>query len=351
MSQSISPNRGSLAVSEKRKEAAHEVAQLLKPGCRVALTTHVNADGDGCGSEVALWHLLKAQGVDVVLTNPTPYPKRYRFLLNGIEDADKTSRAVRELDDADVVVALDISDLGRLGHLAQRISERAVPVVCIDHHLSDGVLPPGPRMVDPEACATGELVFDLGRSLDWPLAPEAAMALYVAILTDTGGFRFSNTSARALRIAAELIELGTDPEQIYRDVYAQEPEGRIRLLAELADTLVVEQELGLAWLTVPYGALERYNLGGDDLEGIVELPRSIRGIRLALLFRPLANGKIKVSFRSVGNVSASGLAEQFGGGGHLKAAGASVEGDLAEVQRRVLSAARTVLGDRQVARD
>ena len=346
MSQNIPHDHDSLAVSEKRKAAAHEVAQLLKPGCRVALTTHVNADGDGCGSEVALWHLLKAQGVDVVLANPTPYPERYRFLLNGIEDADKTSRAVRQLDDADVVVALDISDLGRLGNLAQRISERGVPVACIDHHVSGGVLPPGPRMIDPEACATGELVYDLGRSLDWPFSPEIARALYVAILTDTGGFRFSNTSARTLRIAAELIDLGTDPEQIYRDVYAQEPEGRIRLLAELADTLVVEQELGLAWLTVPRGALERYNLGGDDLEGIVELPRSIRGTRLALLFRPLANGRIKVSFRSVGNVSASGLAEQFGGGGHLKAAGASVEGDLAEVQRRVLGAARTALGDR-----
>jgi phosphoesterase RecJ-like protein len=183
--------------------------------------------------------------------------------------------------------------------------------------------------------------------LNWELGFEAARALYVAILTDTGGFRYSNTTARSLRIAAELIDWGIDPEEIYREVYASEPEGKIRLLSEVADTLVVDSDIGMAWITVPPGALERNRVEADHLEGIVELPRSIRGIRLAMLFRPLANGRTKVSFRSVGNVNAAGLAEQFGGGGHFKAAGASIEGDLVEVQQRVLQAARRFLGDKR----
>jgi len=314
----------------------------LVPGMRVALTTHVNADGDGTGSEVALWHFLTGLGVRAVITNPTPFPNRYRFLLEGAPGADKSGEAVKHLERADVILVLDISDVGRLGHLGQVLARRQVPVACIDHHLSNGSLPVGPRMVDATACATGELVHDLASASGWTVGLEAARALYVAILTDTGGFRFSNTSPRALRIAAHLLELGLDPEEIYRDVYANESEGKIRLLAEVLETLVVEPNRQLAWVTIPPRALERHKVDADELEGVVEFARSIRGVRLAILFRELANGRIKVSFRSVTGVDVAALAESFGGGGHRRAAGASLEGSLAEVQARVLAVARSV---------
>jgi phosphoesterase RecJ-like protein len=329
----------------QRTKAARKVVELLQPGSRIAITTHVNADGDGAGSEVALWRLLTQVGVRAVITNPTPFPGRYSFLLEGITEADKTAQAVRHIDRADAVVVLDISDLGRLGQVGQRIAARGIPVACIDHHLSDGDLPSGPRMVDADACATGELVYDFARAVGWDLTPGVAKALYVAILTDTGGFRYSNTTSRTLRVAADLLDRGLDPEDIYREVYASEPEGRVRLVGEVADTLVVEPELGLAWVTVPPGALERHGLDAEHLEGVVELPRSIHGVRLALLFRRLANGRVKVSFRSMGRVNAASLAERFGGGGHRKAAGASVEGSLNEVQERVLGAARATLAE------
>jgi phosphoesterase RecJ-like protein len=342
-SSSKKPRRRGVAVPKDRRVAAKEVAALLTPGTRVALTTHVNADGDGAGSEVALWHLLTAQGVRAVIANPTAYPDRYGFLLGGVEDADKTKDAGRHIRRADVILVLDISDLGRLGHLGNIVRETQVPVACVDHHLSNGSLPSGPRLVDASACATGELVYDLARSAGWSINPEAARALYVAILTDTGGFRFSNTTSRTLQVAAHLLEHDLDAEEIYREVYASDPEGRVRLLGEVLDTLVVEAERGLAWVTVPPGALKRHSVGAEQLEGMVELPRSIRGTRLALLFRELANGRIKVSFRSVGEVNVAELSERFGGGGHRKAAGASVEGTLAEVQSIILAAAREVL--------
>ena len=327
----------------ERAKAARKIAELFQPGVRIALTTHVNADGDGAGSEVGLWRLLTEYGVRAVITNPTPFPQRYRFLLDGIGAADKTAQAVRHIEKADVVVVLDISDLGRLGHLGRRIAERGVPVACIDHHLSNGDLPAGPRLVDANACATGELVYDFAKAVGWDLTPDVARALYVAILTDTGGFRFSNTTSRTLRVAADLLDRGLEPEDIYREVYASDPEGRVRLVGEVTNTLVVEPELGLAWVTVPPGALERYGLDAEHLEGVVELPRSIEGVRLALLFRGLANGRIKVSFRSMGSVDVAALAAQFGGGGHKRAAGASLEGSLNEVQERVLEIARTTL--------
>src|SRR3989454_6533898 len=329
-----------------RARAAAEVGATLAPGRRVVLTTHVNADGDGVGSEVGLWHLLRARGVNPVIANPTPVPERFHFLLP--DGADTSGGAVKQLERAEVIVVVDISDLGRLGDLAHAVRTRGVPVVCIDHHVSKGSLPPGPRLLAPEATATAELVFDLASALDWPLSPEAARALYVGILTDTGGFRFSNTSARALRIAGALLERGVDPESIYERVYASAPEGRVRRLAEVLETLVVEPEVGLAWVTVPPDALDRHGATPDDLDGIVEFPRSIAGVRLALLFRQIANGRGKVSFRSMGGVNAADLAHRFGvgGGGHAKAAGVSFEGSLADVQGKVLAAAREYLGGR-----
>jgi phosphoesterase RecJ-like protein len=195
-------------------------------------------------------------------------------------------------------------------------------------------------LIDPAATATAELVYDLAVALDWSLIPECARALYVGILTDTGGFRFSNTTPRALRVAAALLEVGVNPESIYEQVYASAPEGRVRLLAEVLQTLVVEADAGMAWVTVPPGALERHGAEADDLDGIVEFARSVAGTRLALLFRQLANGRVKVSFRSRGPVDVADLAQRFGGGGHVKAAGASLEGAMGEVQETVLAAAR-----------
>jgi bifunctional oligoribonuclease and PAP phosphatase NrnA len=334
-----------VSIPADRARAAQEIAVLLAPGARVALTTHVNADGDGIGSEVALWHLLTARGLRAGIANPTPIPERFHFLLPEGVGADRSDRAAREIESADVVIVLDISELSRLGDLARSIT-RSQAVACIDHHVSQGSLPAGPRLVAPEAAATAELVFDFASAVGWPLSPAAARALYVGILTDTGGFRFANTTPRALRVAGALLEGGVDPESIYESVYASAPEGRIRLLVEVLDTLVVERAHGLAWVTVPPDALQRHRATADDLDGLVEYPRSIAGVRLALLFRQLANGKVKVSFRSLGDVDVAELAHQFGGGGHRKAAGASLDGTLADAQASVLAAARTYLNGR-----
>jgi phosphoesterase RecJ-like protein len=326
-----------------RAAAARTLAAALVPGQRVCLTTHVNPDGDGLGSEAGLAHLLRDRGIDAIITNPTPTPTRFEFLFDDLPGVDRTKEAIRELRRADTLVVLDISDLGRLGMLGETVRDRGVPVACVDHHVSEGILPNGPRYLDPGAAATGELIFELAVANGWTLTQEAARGLYVAILTDTGGFRFSNTRPRTLRVAAELLEVGVDPEEIYLEVYARAPEGRPRLFAEALQTLVVEPDYGLAWVTVPPGAIERLGVSSDDLEGVVEFPRSIEGVRMALLFREVSQGRVKVSLRSVGDVDVAAFSKRFGGGGHTKAAGLALPGSLAEVQSTVLTAARAFL--------
>ena len=334
-----------LSLSPEKIAQAQAFAAALRPGQRVCITTHVNPDGDGIGSEVGLVHLLRAQGVDAIVTNPSPTPPRFSFLFEGLPGVDRSGEAVKELRRADLIIVLDISDLTRLGMLIETVKNRGVPVACVDHHVSVGVLPPGPRYLDAEAAATGELIYELAKANGWPVTEAVARALYVAILTDTGGFRFSNTRARTLRVAADLLEAGVDNEEIYLEVYARAPEGRPRLFAEALQTLVVENEYGLAWVTVPPGAIERLGVSSDDLDGVVEFPRSIEGVRMALLFREISQGRVKVSLRSVGDVDVAAFAKPYGGGGHTKAAGLSLTGSLAEVQATILKAAREFLAN------
>src|SRR5437879_2326172 len=210
-------------VPPERASAAQTVAAVLTPGRRVALTTHVDPDGDGVGSEVALWHLLSARGLKPAIANPTPVPERFAFLLPA--GADHSERAAKEIEAADVVVVLDISELSRLGDL-QRAIKQSHAVACIDHHVSPGSLPEGPRLVAPEAAATAELVFDLASALGWSIGPEAARALYVGLLTDTGAFRFANTSPRALRVAAALLARGGTPQSLRESGSGSPPERR-----------------------------------------------------------------------------------------------------------------------------
>ena len=332
-----------LTLSPDKAAQAQAFATALRPGQRVCITTHVNPDGDGIGSEVGLVHLLRAQGVDAIITNPSATPPRFSFLFDGLPGVDRSAEAVKELRRADLIIVLDISDLTRLGMLIETVKNRGVPVACVDHHVSVGVLPPGPRYLDPDAAATGELIYELAKANGWNVTEQVARALYVAILTDTGGFRFSNTRARTLRVAADLLEAGVDNEEIYLEVYARAPEGRPRLFAEALQTLVVENEHGLAWVTVPPGSIERLGVSSDDLDGVVEFPRSIEGVRMALLFREISQGRVKVSLRSVGDVDVAAFAKPYGGGGHTKAAGLSLTGSLAEVQATVLKAAREYL--------
>lgn len=330
-----------LAVPAARRDAIHELAREFTSGRQVALSTHMNADGDGCGSEAALADLLGQCGLSVHVVNPTAWPSLFDFLLT--EDLDWTARGTSALAGIDLLIVLDISDVKRLGALAESVRRLDVPKLVIDHHLASDEPAGTIALSDTTACATGELVYDLACELDLRITPHIARALYAALLTDTGAFRFSNTTPRCHAIAAELLAAGVNPEEIYQRVYASAPAGRLRLLAEVLSTLDVDERLGLTWLSMPAGTLERHAVRPEDLDGIVEHARSIAGTRMALFFRDLGYGKVKVSLRSTGDVDVNRFARSFGGGGHARAAGALVTGSLDEVRDRVVDAARAFL--------
>ena len=330
-------------ISGDRRAAIRRIADELKPGRRVALTTHINADGDGCGSESGLARLLVEQGMHAHVVNPTPWPELFRFLL-GDDVKDRTSEGAAALKNIDLLIVLDISDVKRLGALADAVKSLTVPRLVIDHHIPSSDRAGDVVLADTAACATGELVYDLACELGYKITPRAAMSLYTAILTDTGGFRFSNTSPRCHAVAADLLAAGVDPEEVYQRVYASAPVGRLRLLAEVLQTLGVDEAKGLTWLSMNAGALEHHDVRQEDLDGIVEHARSIAGTRMALFFRDLGHGKVKVSFRSVGGTDVNAFARRFGGGGHAKASGAMLPGTLDEVRDLVVEAARAMMG-------
>jgi phosphoesterase RecJ-like protein len=332
-----------LAVAPHRAAGAHRIAEVLNGAKRVALTTHINADGDASGSVAAVARLLPQLGVTVVVVNPTPWPSIFSFLL-GDDVNDQSPRGAKALADVDALLVLDVSDMSRLGALADPARRLKVPKLVIDHHVPSDEPAGELAMDDPTACATGELIYDLAQTLGLTITPPVAESLYTAILTDTGGFRYANTTPRCHAIAAQMLSRGVDPETMYRRIYASLSPGRIFLLRDALDTIGHDPDHGISWICVTADALHKYDASPEDLDGIVEHPRSIAGTRLALFFRDLGHGKVKVSFRSTGDVDVNRFAKQFGGGGHAKASGALVVGGLEHVRDTVVAAARRYVG-------
>lgn len=320
------------------------VLELLGGAKSVVITTHANADGDGAGSEVALAAFLRARGTEAWIVNPTPFPESFAFLL---PDPDwvipaKGDEARRRCREADLAVVVDTAEVPRIGRVKSLIRE--LPKVVIDHHPPGGKPIEGVVFRDTAACATGALVFELIDRAGGPWSEVVARALYFAVLTDTGGFRFTNTDPRCFRVAARLVELGAAPEALHRAAYGSFRPRRFELLREALATLTVHESGRMAWMTVPKEAYDRLGATVEDLEGFVDVPRDIAGVEVAVLFRTTADGRIKVSLRSRPPVDVNVIAAELGGGGHVRAAAAVVGGVPEEVVERVVGRLEEGLG-------
>lgn len=336
-----------LAVPAHRREPLARILAQLQDRRQIVLTTHVNADGDGAGCEAAVAAWLAKLGKRVTIVNPTPYPAQFRYLIGDpawvVELAD--ARASVVLQQADALFVLDTGEPKRIGKVLGA-SRTGTPILVLDHH------PPsvpgfktGVSLLDPAACATGELVYDLLLQADlsnpWPSI--CCDGLYAALVTDTGSFRFSNTTPRTHALAGDLISRGVDPEAAYRKLFATVPLRRIQLLRQVLDTLEVDAEAPITCVSIPRAVMQETGATADDMDGLVEHARSIEGTEVALLFRETSDGGTKVSLRSNGDLDVNAIARQFGGGGHIKASGAVVNAPLAEARARVLAATRAAL--------
>jgi bifunctional oligoribonuclease and PAP phosphatase NrnA len=330
-----------------RVAALQQMLARLEGKERVVLTTHVNADGDGTGSQVALASWLRGRGTEAVVVNPTPWPENYRFLLpepSWVAERD-TPEAERALAEMELLVVLDTGEPGRIGALRKHAEPDRTLV--IDHHPEGPDALRGEGVRDPSAAATGELVFELLELAGHTGAdPVVDLALYVAIVTDTGSFRYSNTTPHTHKIAGELLRRGVDPESVFQRLFATAPRARLELLREALGTLETHPEAPVTWMVVTDEMLRRTGTGGEDLDTLLEQARSVRGTEVAILFRELPDGGTKVSLRSSGGADVNALARRFGGGGHVKAAGALVGGGLKKVVREVVAAAAEAAGAR-----
>lgn len=307
----------------------------------VVLTTHMNPDADGVGSAVGLLAWLRDRSAEAWFVPPTPFPGRYRFLLPEEEWHLPASspEARRACEAADLVVVVDAGDLRRLGRVKRMVEGR--PTVVVDHHTTPTRPIPGDRLVDTRACATAELVHDILLAAGAPPTPAIDTALYAAIVDDTGSFAYGNVTPDTHLIAAELVHRGVDVVGIHRQLYESMEPRRLELLRACLGELRAED--GLSWITVPHRAYRDLKATSDDLEGLVDYPRGLRGVEVAMLFRTTHEGATKVSFRSNGSVDVDGIARSFGGGGHAKAAGALVRRPLEEVRPEVVDAARALM--------
>lgn len=325
--------------------AFEDVLSAIEPAQRLVITTHINSDGDGCGSAIALVAWLRDRGKEASIITPTPYPGLYEYLLPDpawvLAPGEDEAKALCK--EADLAIVVDTGEIPRIGRVRPLIAH--LPTVVIDHHPEGGRSIEGVSLRVPEAAAAGELVYELIDRSGGPWSGEMADALYAAIITDTGGFRFSNTTANTLRIAAELVDRGVNPEAAYRNAYGSVPLRRLRLLSSALKTLEVDDAGRVAWMTIPREEYETLGMQPDDLDGVVDYPRGVEGVEVGLLFRTTEGGGTKISFRSNGGVDVNALARQFGGGGHARAAGAHVNEALDKVRSETVEATCTAVRD------
>lgn len=331
-----------IAVPAHRLESAKRIAKALEAAESVAVCTHVGGDGDGWGSASALAHHFLPLGTDVRLLAATPYPDRLRFLLpEGLEPLGPGDRGNEVLRTAAAQVVVDASELGRLGEFAPDFDPARTLV--IDHHpVGSSRIEAVESLIDPDATATTELVYDILSQSDAPIGPAAAQALYVGLVTDTGSFRYSNSTPRTHRLAAELIEVGIDIEFVYGPLFGTLTGGELGTLQAALAGLQRDADGRISWISLASSVAEQFG-GLDDYERVIDFVRNLVGTEIAVLFRDLGNGLVKISLRSNGAADVSVVAHSLGGGGHRKAAGAEVRGDLSELTRRVLEACRKQL--------
>ncbi len=303
---------------------AEQVLCMLDRARRIVITTHVNPDGDALGSEYALLNYLKRTGADARIVNASPVPANLAFLNTGgvfEEYRVKDHRAL--LRNAELAVFLDLNSPDRAGVVADEILAGAAGTLVIDHHLEPKPFA-GAYFLDAAACATSEILYYL-LHCELGMPPGTALALYVGIMTDTGSFRFERTTPRVHRITANLLEAGVNPSWVYRRVHEEYSYGRTLLVGAALSSLRVICKGTATLMLVRHDDFRKTGTSLEDLENIVQLGLAIRGVEATALLAEVEEG-VKISFRSRGETAIQPLAREFGGGGHMSAAGATVKG-------------------------
>jgi len=296
------------------------------------IASHVRLDGDALGSELALYQMLYNMGKEVVVYNQDETPGNYRFLPGSVKIVHKLPPPEKR----DAVFVLDCSELERTGDEASLIGSMH-NVINIDHHVSNSNFG-DIILVDHNASSTAELLYGLMLKMDIDITRDIATNLYAAIVTDTGGFCYGNTRKYTLIAAGNLVGRGADPQWISENIYESNPLSKIRLLAKVLDTLAFDRYKKVGYMIVYRRDISDAGALLEHTEGFVDIPRSIDGVEVSILFTELSEHQFKLSLRSKRKVNVERVARTFGGGGHVNAAACLIDGDFKTVLQRVLTA-------------
>lgn len=319
-------------------QAAPAIHDAIASKEHILLITHVNPDGDAIGSLLGLGLYLEQQGHIVTMVAPTALPL-YALRLQQVDRVQVYNENRTLPASADLVILVDTGDVQRIGRVYEEQRQYLLtrPLVIIDHHVTnsgEGIV----NLVDPSLSSTCELLFHLLCAWNAWITPDVATALLMGVITDTQSFKTSNTTPSALRTAADLIERGADRELIMKDVYSNIPFETAKLLSlALAE---LKRDGAIAWTHVSQKMMQQAGADDEASAEVTDYISNLGGFKATALLRERRDGSVKISLRSVPGIDVSAVAQQFGGGGHRQAAGATLEGPLAEAEERLLAALR-----------
>jgi bifunctional oligoribonuclease and PAP phosphatase NrnA len=330
-----------------------KASEMIESARRILVTTHVRPDGDAIGCLAAIKAVIEStptadsgtrQVQMLFLSNPGD---TYRFLIPSDawvlgEHVQAQQIQADRLDDFDLIIVCDTAAQRQLDCLFEYLLKRAKPTLVIDHHLSGDQFGRC-RLIDVGASAAGQIVYELCDRAGWAINPAAAQALFTAIATDTGWFRFENTTARAMRIAADLIEAGVRPDELYQRLFLQDPPERLQLLAQTLQTLELHADARIAVMHVTRAMLERTGAKRWQIENFVNEPMRIGSVQAGILLVEQEDGDTRCSLRSKAAIDVNSVAALFGGGGHARAAGAMLHMPMNQAKEKLITAVRNAL--------
>ncbi len=327
------------------------VHNLINTADRIVISTHENPDGDGLGCASAMQYYLKSIGKDSRILSPSALPVDYNFLaeIDSYQQYDPKSHEAW-VKGADLALIFDVGDYSRLRALGDLLKAENITMVNIDHHAHtvNGFFTH--NLIDLEAAATGEMLYDFFRTVYPDNLPVAiGEGIYTAILTDTGSFRYSNTNVRCHEVAIACIQSGIEPHNIYQQVYESSSITRMRLLGLILNTLQFEREGELAWFKIDRSMLTKSGASVSDVDGFTDFIRTIKGVEVALMLFQNGADTCRINFRSKGRYSIQKTAQNLGGGGHPFAAGAVIPGKLADIAPRVVAATLAAMAEQNEA--
>jgi phosphoesterase RecJ-like protein len=318
-----------------------EVCRAIRRGRNFLLCAHVRPEGDSIGSLLAIQYLLRHLSKRPLIVSQDAFPVRLDVLPKDGWTTLRDLEAMKRKPRFDTCVVVDCPNPKRLGRV-HKLIRPGMTVINIDHHVSNARFGDY-NLVNDRASACGEIAYELFKTMRVPIGPEAALAMYVSISTDTGSFRFGNTTTHTHRIVAELLKTGIDHEHINENLYDRSSHRRVSLLAHILKNLKIELGGKVVWAVIRKELLRRTRTTVVDTEGFIDFLRSVAGVHIAFILIENGKNRFHVSFRAKGRNDVNQIAEAFGGGGHRKSAGCRIEGPPEQAAQRILGVVRNYL--------